>query len=155
MDNGSEFINWSMLAYAKKHGLTLTRSRPYRKNDNAHVEQKNWTAIRQLVGYQRLDTPEQLTILNDLYANEWRQYVNFFQPTMKIKETTKDQATGKKTKRYYEAQTPYQRLMAHPTVTAEQKVMLKSQYDSLNPLQLKRDIQRKLKKLEKIFQKDS
>lgn len=150
-DNGSEFINWHMQRYAKKHKLTLTRSRPYKKNDNAHVEQKNWTAIRQLVGYQRMDTLEQFRLLNDLYANEWRLYVNFFQPTMKVKETTKDRVTGKKTKRYYEAKTPYQRLMAHPEVSEAQKAMLQSTYDSLNPLQLKAEIQRKLSKLQKTF----
>jgi transposase InsO family protein len=151
MDNGSEFINWSLHAYAKKQGITLTRSRPYRKNDQAHVEQKNWTAIRQLVGYQRMDTQEQLELLNDLYANEWRLYLNFFQPTMKVKETTKDQATGKKTKRYYPAQTPYQRLMSHPKVSDLKKAMLQSQYDSLNPVQLRAQIQRKLTKLAKTF----
>lgn len=152
-DNGSEFINWHMERYARKNKLTFTRSRPYRKNDQAHVEQKNWTAIRQLVGYQRLDTSEQLEILNDLYANEWRLYLNYFQPTMKVRETTKDQHTGKKTKRYYQAQTPYQRLMKHPGVSEQQKAMLQSQYDSLNPLELQRRIQRKLHKLESTFGK--
>lgn len=152
-DNGSEFINWHMARYAKKNKLTFTRSRAYKKNDQAHVEQKNWTAIRQLVGYQRMDTPEQLDLLNDLYANEWRLYLNYFQPTMKVKETIKDQKTGKKTKRYYQAQTPYQRLMSHKGVSDEQKAMLQSQYDSLNPLRLQRDIQRKLHKLEKTFSK--
>ena len=76
-DNGSEFINWHMASYAKKHKLTFTRSRPYRKNDQAHVEQKNWTAIRQLVGYQRMDTAEQLELLNDLYQNEWATVPQF------------------------------------------------------------------------------
>lgn len=152
-DNGSEFINWHLARYTKKHRITFTRSRPYRKNDQAHVEQKNWTAIRQLVGYQRMDTAQQLTLLNDLYQNEWRLYLNYFQPTMKVKETTKDQATGKKTKRYYQAQTPYQRLMNHPKVSDQQKAMLQSQYDSLNPLQLQREIQRKLHKLESTFSK--
>ncbi|QQS19594.1 hypothetical protein IPL85_04970 [Candidatus Saccharibacteria bacterium] len=152
-DNGSEFINWHMARYAKNNRLTFTRSRPYRKNDQAHVEQKNWTAIRQLVGYQRMDTNEQLESLNDLYQNEWRQYLNFFQPTMKVKETVKDQATGKKTKRYYPAQTPYQRLMSHPNVSDKQKAMLQSQYDSLNPAKLQREIQRKLKALETSFSK--
>lgn len=150
-DNGSEFINWHMARYAKKQKLTFTRSRPYRKNDQAHVEQKNWTAIRQLVGYQRMDTNAQLEILNDLYQNEWRLYLNFFQPTMKVKETIKDQTTGKKTKRYYQAQTPYQRLMNHKGVSDKQKAMLQSQYDSLNPLHLQREIQRKLHKLENTF----
>lgn len=150
-DNGGEFINWHLERYCRRSKITFTRSRPYRKNDQAHVEQKNWTAIRQLVGYQRLDTTEQLEILNDLYANEWRLYLNFFQPTMKVKQAIKDQKTGKKTKRYYQAQTPYQRLIAHPDVSAEQKALLQSQYDSLNPVQLKRQIQRKLTKLEKTF----
>lgn len=154
-DNGSEFINWHMYRYAKKHHLTFTRSRPYRKNDNAHVEQKNWTAIRRLVGYQRLETPEQLALLNDLYGNEWRLYLNFFQPTMKIREAAKDQRTGKKTKRYYPAQTPYQRLMEHPDVPLATKAMLQSTYDSLNPVTLQREIQRKLTKLESMFRKDS
>lgn len=150
-DNGAEFINWHLERYTRKHRITFTRSRPYRKNDQAHVEQKNWTAIRQLVGYQRLDTAEQLEILNDLYANEWRLYLNFFQPTMKLKQTVKDQRTGRKTKRYHQAQTPHQRLMVHPMVSAEQKALLQSTYDSLNPVQLQREIQRKLTKLEKTF----
>ena len=150
-DNGSEFINWHMARYAKAHKLTFTRSRPYRKNDQAHVEQKNWTAIRQLVGYQRMDTAKQLELLNNLYSNEWRLYLNFFQPTMKVQRTTKDQKTGKKVKHYYPAQTPYQRLMSHPNVTKEQKDMLQSQYDSLNPLQLQREVRRKLKALESTF----
>jgi len=150
-DNGSEFINWHLERYTRKHHITFTRSRPYKKNDNAHVEQKNWTAIRQLVGYQRMDTLEQLDLLNDLYRNEWRLYLNFFQPTMKVKQTIKDQQTGKKTKHYYQAQTPYQRLMSHPKVNQQQKAMLQSQYDSLNPLQLKQAIQRKLTKLERTF----
>jgi len=150
-DNGSEFINWHMQRYAKAHKLTFTRSRPYKKNDNAHIEQKNWTAVRQLFGYQRMDTLKQLDLMNDLYQNEWRLYLNFFQPTMKVRETVKDQATGKKTKRYYQAKTPYQRLMAHPNVSVKQKALLQSTYDSLNPLQLKATIQRKLTKLEKTF----
>jgi len=99
-DNGSEFINWQMKRYCEKNKVTLTRSRPYHKNDNAHVEQKNWTAIRQLVGYSRLETDKQLNILNDLYANEWRLYLNFFQPTMKLKEKIKNTETGKTKKKY-------------------------------------------------------
>ncbi len=150
-DNGSEFINWHLERYTRKHHITFTRSRPYKKNDNAHVEQKNWTAIRQLVGYQRMDTKEQLELLNDLYQNEWRLYLNFFQSTMKVKQTVKDQKTGKKTRRYYEARTPYQTLMAHPHVSATQKAMLQSTYDNLNPLQLKAQIQRKLTKLARTF----
>ena len=97
-DNGSEFINWHLYRYCEKQKYNFTRSRAYKKNDNAHIEQKNWTAIRQLVGYSRLEKPEQLTILDDLYSNEWRLYLNFFQPVMKITGRVKDPKTGKSKK---------------------------------------------------------
>lgn len=146
-DNGSEFINWHLYRYAKQHRIALTRSRPYHKNDNAHVEQKNYTAIRQLIGYARMDTREQLHIINDLYSNEWRLYLNFFQPTMKLKEKIKDNSTGKTTKRYFESKTPCQRIMEHPNTTLEQKAMIQSQYQRLNPIQLQREINKKLELL--------
>lgn len=150
-DNGSEFINWQMFRYCKKNGITLTRSRPYHKNDNAHVEQKNYTAIRQLVGYHRLEKREQQDILNDLYANEWRLYLNFFQPTMKLKEKIKDTGAKKTTKKYYEAKTPYQRLGEHEKISQEQKDMLKSVYESLNPVILQAEIKRKLELIKKTL----
>lgn len=150
-DNGGEFINWHLFRYCKKEKITFTRGRPYKKNDNAHVEQKNYTAIRQLVGYERLDKREQLEILNDLYRNEWRLYINFFQPTMKLKEKIKDTKTGKTKREYFKAQTPYQRLMEHTKATKKQKEMLQSIYDSLNPIKLQKEIERKIKLLEKTL----
>lgn len=150
-DNGGEFVNWHMYRYIKKQNYTFTRSRPYHKNDNAHVEQKNWTAIRQLIGYSRLDKPEQLEILNDLYRNEWRLYLNFFQPTMKLKEKVKDLKTGRSRKKYYEAKTPYQRLLKHKKIDRETKDMLRCTYKQLNPVTLKREIQRKIGLLKKIL----
>lgn len=150
-DNGSEFINWQMLRYCQKNKISLTRSRPYHKNDNAHVEQKNYTAIRQLVGYARLEKREQQDVLNDLYANEWRSYLNFFQPTMKLKEKIKDTGTKKTTKKYFEAKTPYQRLMEHPKISQEQKDVLKSVYEKLNPIALQMEIKRKLELLRKTL----
>lgn len=150
-DNRSEFINWQMFRYCRKNSITLTRSRPYSKNDNAHVEQKNYTAIRQLVGYVRLEKREQQHILNDLYANEWRLYLNFFQPTMKLKEKIRDTTTKKTKKTYFEAKTPHQRLMEHPKVTAEQKVMLQSLYQTLNPIKLQQEINKKLERLRKTL----
>lgn len=150
-DNGSEFINWQLQRYCHKHSITLTRCRPYHKNDQAHIEQKNYTAVRQLVGWSRLDKKAQLTILNDLYSHEWRLYLNFFQPTMKLKERIKDTKTGKARKTYYEAKTPYQRLMEHPKVDPQTKAMLQSQYQSLNPLQLQKEIKRKLELLKKTL----
>jgi hypothetical protein len=150
-DNGAEFINWSLLNYCRKHQVNLTRSRPYHKNDNAHIEQKNWTAIRQLVGYSRFETEEQLNILNDLYANEWRLYINFFQPTMKLKEKIKDTQTGRTKKKYYEAKTPYQRLIEHPDISEKQKDMLKSIYKSLNPIKLRQQIKDKINRLKRTL----
>jgi len=150
-DNGAEFINWSLYHYCQKHKINLTRSRPYHKNDNAHIEQKNWTAVRQLVGYSRLETEEHLNILNDLYSKEWRLYLNFFQPTMKLKERIKDTGTGKSKKKYFEAKTPYQRLIEHKETSQEQKDMLKQIYNRLNPLELKRQIEKKIKLLKRTL----
>lgn len=153
-DNGSEFINWHMHRYCQKNNITLTRSRPYKKNDNAHIEQKNWTAIRQLVGYDRLEKKNQLKILNDLYANSWRYYVNFFQPVMKLKEKIKDTKTGKTKKTYYEAKTPYRRLLDHPKISQETKTMLRSVYQDLNPFKLKSEIKVKLSELRSTLKSD-
>lgn len=150
-DNGSEFINWQLFRYCKKNNINLTRSRPYHKNDNAHVEQKNYPAIRQLIGYDRLDQKEQLNIMNDLYQNEWRLYLNFFQPTRKIKERIKDTETGKSKKKYYESKTPFGRLTDHPTTTTQQKEMLQSIYKELSPFDLLRKIEEKIKVLEKTL----
>lgn len=150
-DNGSEFINWQMLRYCQKNEITLTRSRPYQKNDNAHIEQKNYTAIRQLVGYARLEKREQQDILNDLYSHEWRLYLNFFQPTLKLKEKIKNIETRKTTKKYFEAKTPYQRLMEHPKISRKQKDMLQSVYENLNPIALQAEIKRKLELLRKTL----
>jgi hypothetical protein len=149
-DNGSEFINWHMHRYCKKNEITLTRSRPYHKNDNAHIEQKNWTAIRQLVGYGRLETEKQLEILNDLYANEWRLYLNFFQPTMKLREKIKNTQTGKTKKKYYEAKTPYQRLL-ESRISNRKKTELETLYNSLDPIQLRQRIKVKVDHLKRTL----
>lgn len=116
-DNGTEYINQYLKHYCQRENLTFTRSRPYHKNDNAHVEQKNWEAVRKMVGYDRLDTTEQLAILDELYAGPLRLYLNYFQPTRKRKSKLVDTRTGQKTKRYFEAKTPYQRALEHPVTT--------------------------------------
>src|SRR3989339_415062 len=118
---GSEFINWHMVRYCEKKKLFFTRSRPNRKNDNAYVEQKNNTHIRQLLGYGRFDTIEQVNAINDLYRNELRLFNNFFKPVMKIisKEKINNSVYRKK---YDIAKTPYQRLIESgqlPTRQAE------------------------------------
>lgn len=150
-DNGSEFINWQLKRYCQKNNISLTRSRPYQKNDNAHVEQKNYTAIRQLIGWSRLDKPEQLVMLNNLYQNQWRFYLNFFQPTLKLKESIKDQTTGKVKKTYFEAKTSYQRLMEHPKVSSKQKNLLESTYRQLNPIDLQRKIKQSLEAIRRTL----
>lgn len=150
-DNGSEFINWQLFRYCKKNNINLTRSRAYRKNDNAHIEQKNWTAIRQLLGYSRFDKKVQQTLMNDLYANEWRLYLNFFQPTMKLKGKIKDVKTGRTKKKYYEARTPFQRLLEHPKTTQAQKDLLLSIYQELNPVTLKKQINNKIELIRKTL----
>lgn len=150
-DNGSEFINWHMFRHCQKNNINFTRSRAYKKNDNAHIEQKNWTAIRQLVGYSRLEKPEQLKILNSLYENEWRLYLNFFQPSMKLVERIKNQKTGKSKKVYEKAKTPYQRLLDHPKVAPETKDMLKQVYKDLNPIKLRKQIQVKISLLKRTL----
>lgn len=85
-DNGSEFMNWHLIGYCEKEKIEFTRGRPYHKNDNAHVEQKNWTHVRKVFGYERRETEEEKDVMNDLYRNELRLYKNFFQPTIKLIE---------------------------------------------------------------------
>lgn len=143
-DNGGEFINWSLYHYCQRHAINFTRAREYHPNDQAHIEQKNYTAIRKLLGYGRLDKKSQQALMNDLYNNEWRLYLNFFQPTLKLKKKIKNLATGKCSKTYYRAQTPYQRLMKSKYIFQDQKLLLKSTYKQLNPLKLRREIERKI-----------
>ncbi len=136
-DNGSEFINVQLFTYCTERGITFTRSRPYRKNDNCFVEQKNWPVVRQQVGYGRYDTPEELEALRELYR-VLRLYVNFFQPQMKL--VAKTRRGAKVTKRFDRARTPYQRVLDSPDVDEEAKDRLRATYLSLNPAQLKRDL---------------
>lgn len=150
-DNGSEFINSHLFRYIQKEGLGFSRSRPNKKNDNCFVEQKNWTHVRKFVGYLRYDTQEELEILNDLYRNELRLYKNFFQPVIKL--ISKERVGGKIYRKYEGAKTPYQRVMESEEISAEIKKEIEKIYESLNPAQLKRDIEMKLDRLYKSYQK--
>lgn len=145
-DNGGEIINYHMLKYCLEEKLVYTRSRPEMKNDNAYIEQKNYTHVRKLVGYHRYDTEEQVKLLNDLYRNEYRLFTNFFRPIMKIKSKEKINNSVCK-KKYDEAKSPYQRLMACNQLLKEEKEKLTTLYLSLNPLQLRRAINEKTAKL--------
>jgi hypothetical protein len=148
-DNGSEFINAHLVQWCRQQGIAFTRSRPYMSKDNAHIEQKNWPLVRKLLGYQRYDTDRQLTLINDLYDNELRLFLNFFQPSLKLKEKTR---IGAKIKRKHDkAKTPYQRIMESPTIDEERKRRLKAIYDHLDPVLLKRKVDEKIRKLFSSF----
>ena len=144
-DNGSEFLNHHLVRYFTDHPNTpgFTRSRPYKKNDNAHVEQKNWSQVRQLFGYDRFDNPILVDLMNDLYANEWNLLQNFFCPTLKLKE--KVRIGGRYHKTYHAPKTPYERVLTCESVDEEQKQRLRGLAFSLNPFALKRRIEKKLK----------
>lgn len=145
-DGGSEFINWHMVDYCENNNLGFTRSRPDRSNDNAYVEQKNYTHIRKWLGYGRYDTQKQLQLINDLYRNELRLFNNFFRPVMKIK--LKEKVNNSVCKKKYDlAQTPYQRLRDSKQIPAQKRKELEKLYLSLNPVQLKKAIEDKLKKI--------
>lgn len=150
-DNGSEYINHHLQRYCEQEKLTFTRSRPYKKNDNAHVEQKNWAAIRHIVGYARYDTQEQLDILNELYGSPLRLYLNYFQPTRKRKSKIVNVDSGKKRKYYFDAMTPYQRVMNDSTISQKTKDLLQSQYNKLNPVELLAEIQVLVERLQKTL----
>jgi len=146
-DNGSEFINANLLEYCQNQKITFTRSRPYRKNDNCYVEQKNYTIVRRHVGYQRMTGQQQQSLLNDLY-DHLRLYVNYFQPVMKLKSKERNGSQVKKT--YHEAQTPYRRLLNSSQITKAQKLRLSQRYPGLNPASLKRRIEHIQNKLTKL-----
>jgi len=136
-DNGKEFINTHLLAYCREHEITFTRSRPGHKNDGAHVEQKNWSVVRQTVGYHRYTGDVQVDILNGIYAL-LRLQINFFTPQQKLVSKTRHGATV--TKHHDTAQTPFQRLLADPTVDITDKATLHREYLTLNPAAIRREI---------------
>ena len=153
-DGGSEFINWHLYRYAKKHKINFTRSRAGQSNDNAHIEQKNRVAVRRLVGHARYDTPEQLIIMQELYRGPWRLYFNFFLPTRKVTSRSYDKVSGKARYTYDAARTPYQRALDHPGIPEANKKQLKEIYVTLNPIDLLKDIHRLEKKLMATLQTD-
>ncbi len=142
-DNGSEFFNHHLVRFWGEAitGLTLSRSRPYQKNDNRFVEQKNATLVRQYFGTIRLETPEQVQAMNVLYDKMWLYY-NFFQPVMHLQEKLFQQ--DKVVRQWDQAQTPYQRLVATGVLASDQQVRLQALYEQTNPLALRKEIYRLL-----------
>ncbi len=150
-DNGPNLLNYAMYEYSEKNDIALSRSRAYHKNDNCFIEQKNSTHIRKVIGYFRYDTDKELKILNDLYRNELSNYKNFFQPVIKLKE--KVRVNGKIHRKYDKPKTPYKRLIESDQISDDRKKELKKKYESLNPAELKREIDKKLKRLYKVYSK--
>lgn len=149
-DNGREFLNAHLYDYTQNTHLDFSRSRPYRKNDNFLVEQKNATHVRKIIGYLRYDTEAELLIINDLYRNELRLYKNFFQPVICLK---KKERIGSKIKRKYnQPKTPYQMILDSKDIDQKTKDKLTATYQTLNPAQLQRSIKVKLDLLAKTYQ---
>ena len=152
-DNGSEFLNYHLMRYfsdrPKSKLVQFTRSRPYRKNDNAHVEQKNWTHVRQLLGYDRFGNKEMVALLNDLYRNEYSLLKNYFCPNMKL--ISKERINSKYRKKYDVPQTPYQRVLSSNDISNPTKQNLINTYKSLNPFVLRKNIEAKLRSIFKII----
>jgi hypothetical protein len=143
-DNDSAFINNNLYRYCQDEKITFTRSRPYKKNDQAHVEQKNWSVVRRLIGYDRYESGPALKLLEAIYQ-DWRLYVNFFQPVLKLVE--KRRVGSKVIKKYDTARTPYQRVLESPHVSQEAKEQLRQLYPTLNPMALRQRIDENVQKL--------
>lgn len=141
-DNGSEFINHHLWSYCQQQGIQLTRSRPYKKDDNAHIEQKNWTHVRKFMGWDRYDSQKALEAINDLYGHELSLLMNLFQPSVKLIRTVR---TGSSKKRIYdEPQTPLDRLLACGDLHNEKAKELKALRERLDPFSLSERVNKKL-----------
>jgi hypothetical protein len=151
-DNGGEFLNYHVMKWLQQRArpVFMTRSRPYKKDDNAHVEQKNWTHIRQNFGYERHDNPEVVEPINALAKGAYGQLLNFFHASLKVER--KERVEGRLKRIYGAAQTPLARVLASPEVTPEMKARLQQQKARLNPFALKQQVERSLKQIAAIRQ---
>jgi hypothetical protein len=144
-DNGSEFINWHLKDWCEGKHIQFTRGRPYKKDDNAHVEQKNWTHVRKLLGWDRYDSAKAVAAINDLYRNELRLWLNLYLPSVKL---VKKVRVGSKLRRVYDApQTPLERVLASPQADPAAAVALKTLTRSLDPFDLAKAIDQKLERI--------
>lgn len=147
-DNDSAFINWQLFGYCLQEKIQFTRGRPGKKNDNPYIEEKNWTHVRKIVGYDRLDTADELLALNSLYAGPLRLYLNFFQPVMKLQE--KKRIGGRLQKKHDTAQPPFRRILKSRAVPKAKKEELVKLYETLNPVKLKAEVERHLVMLRRL-----
>ena len=141
-DNGSEFINYHLKTFCDENKIQFTRGRPYKKDDNAHIEQKNWTHVRKIFGYERYDSKQALEAMNDLYRNELRIFQNLFLPSMKLLDKTR---IGSKLKRRYDKpKTPLERLLNCPQADPLKIQELKNLRDRIDPFVLATRMEQKL-----------
>lgn len=144
-DNGNEFLTHDLHSYFfdRKNRVEFVRRRPYKKNDNAHVEQKNWTHVRELFGYERFDLNRQVRMMNDIYRKLWNPLWNFFTPVMKLQSKTR--VGGKIVKHWDKPKTPYHRLLDSGVLEVKQYRQLEEVYENLNPFELKKELEKQLK----------
>lgn len=146
-DNGSEFINWHLQRWCQQKGIQLTRGRPYKKDDNAHIEQKNWTHVRKLLGWERYDRAEAVEAINDLYRHELRLWLNLFLPSVKLLRKVR---VGSKVRRVYDGpRTPFERVQKGGSAR-EQVMRLEELRKGLDPFQLANTIERKLERIYRL-----
>jgi hypothetical protein len=144
-DNGSEFINWHLQRWCQQNQIQLTRGRPYKKDDNAHIEQKNWTQVGKLLGWEGYDSRAAVEAMNDLYRHELRLWLNLSLPSVKL---VKKVRVGSKVRRVYDAaQTPLERVLASASAHPDQAAARKKMRSSLNPFQLGKVIEQKIEGL--------
>ena len=147
-DNGSEVINWHVFEFCKGRAIQLSRGRPYKKDDNAHVEQKNWTHVRPLVGWERIDSKEAVVLLDDLYRNEWRWMMNFFRPSVKL---IRKERIGARVRRVYDAPTtPLDRLVREGQGDPHRLAQLVALRSRLDPITLSDRIQKKIDHVHRV-----
>ena len=144
-DNGSEFLNHHLVRYCRAGQIQFTRGRPYKKDDNAHIEQKNWTHVRKVIGWDRYDSPAAVGLLNDLYRHELRLMMNLFQPSVKL---LRKERVGSRLKRIYDRpQTPLDRLRACRDVDRTQVKELLRLRATTDPFELARIIEKKIDRI--------
>ena len=147
-DNGSEFINWHLFRYCESHKIQPFRGRPYKKDDNAHIEQKNWTHVRKLMGWDRYDTQEAVDAMNALYRNELRLFMNLFLPSMKL--LRKKRVGSRLTRVYDTPKTPFERVAESKQGDPVKIEALKKLRESIDPFSLAQTIETKLYRISKL-----
>ncbi|MGH7661078.1 MAG: integrase catalytic domain-containing protein [Vulcanimicrobiaceae bacterium] len=144
-DSGSEFVNHHCFKWCQEHHLQFTRGRPYRKNDNAYIEQKNWTHVRKIFGWKRIDAPAAIAAMNELYRSELRVFLNYFQPSVKLLTRRR---VGSRVRRTYDApQTPFERLIALGALSAQQLAAMRAERDALDPFELSAAIETQVRRI--------